>query len=217
MSTKLITFKVPKQSVFTFSDSIREHVLKNWSPVFDTGVAKVKLADFIQDNDEQFEKELQFFEVTRFKDVYLVRVLESGYGVHNYLWGLHHPTCNYNDQTDIPRSERGNKAIADEVDALIAKRHYFIVPAVSVGDYLHIIWRTPAQTELDRWLGSEVLVDGKEHGVVTKYNENSRSFEVTFDHDVFKPASKVPFRVALFNVEQLRLVDKENEKESPQT
>ena len=153
MSTKLHTFKVPKQSVFTFSDSIRKHVLDDWKPVFGNGLvflSRIKQADFIQDHKEQFEKELQFFEVTaitKLKGLYLVRVLEAGYQVHNYLWGLKHPTCNYDDRADIPRRDRGNKAIADEIDKLIAQRHYFIIPAVSVEDYLHIIWNTQAESE----------------------------------------------------------------------
>lgn len=158
MSTKLYTFKVPKQSVFTFSDSIRAHVLENWKPVFENGLFfedRIKQTNFIQDHEERFEKDLQFFEITssasgaylKVKDVYLVRVLEAGYQVHNYLWGLKHPTCNYDDRADIPRRDRGNKAIAEEIDKLIDQRHYFIIPAVSVEDYLHIIWNTKAESE----------------------------------------------------------------------
>lgn len=148
MSTVLHTFIVPKKDVFKFSDAVREHVLSQWRPVFHNEASKVKQTDFIQNHKREFEVSLQFFEpqaarsLKNCRDCYLVRVLSANYMVENWLWNKKYPSCNYDDRTDIPRRERGNKGVADQVDELIRKRHYFIVPAVSVDDYLNIIFET---------------------------------------------------------------------------
>jgi hypothetical protein len=143
MSTQLYTFKVPKNSVFTFADSIRAHVLETHKYLIEKG--DFKTVDFIQDHKDEYTIDLQFFDVNNgikgYKDVYIVRVLEHAYLVKNWLWCLKHPMCNYDDRSDIPRRDQGNKKIAQIVDDLIEKRHYFIVPAVSVEDYLQAIWR----------------------------------------------------------------------------
>jgi hypothetical protein len=152
MSTKLYTFKVPKNSVFTFADSIRAHVLEQRKHLIEKG--DFKTVDFIQEHKDEYEVELQFFDVNNgikaYKDTYIVRVLEAGYLVHNWLWGLKHPTCNYDDRTDIPKRDQGNKRIAEIVDDLIEKRHYFVVPAVSVADYLQAIFRREYYDEMQQ-------------------------------------------------------------------
>lgn len=57
------------------------------------------------------------------------RVLEGGYGIKNALWedSKMFPTCNYDDRTDVPDEDIGNKLIAEEVDQLISSEDYTVV------------------------------------------------------------------------------------------
>lgn len=145
MSYKMYLFQVKKGEEFSFVDDLRKLVLSEFTPSFKDGKDKIKYADMVQDNKDEQEKELQFFSVSHpdYQNVYLVRVMEAGYRIHNYLWKQKVPTCNYDDRTDVPAEDEGHKEIADEIDALIDQRHYFIIPVVSVTDLLRIIWNTP--------------------------------------------------------------------------
>jgi hypothetical protein len=56
------------------------------------------------------------------------RVLEVGYSLQNKMWDnpAFFPTCNYDDRADISEKDLPNKAMAEEVDHLIATKQWSI-------------------------------------------------------------------------------------------
>lgn len=141
MSAVLCAFKVPVQSKYMFADGIRKHVLDKWNPDFENNAAAVRHADFIQAHKKEYEYTLQFFEdvpYPKMKGFYAVRVLSLNYLVENYLWGIKHPQ--FSVDTRVQSIGTSKQQAVDYIARCIAKRHYFTIPAVSVDDYLNIIW-----------------------------------------------------------------------------
>jgi hypothetical protein len=56
----------------------------------------------------------------------LFRVLEAGYGLRNILWKHFRlfPQCSYDSRSDIPRKDRKNETVAEEIDQLIFQKNY---------------------------------------------------------------------------------------------
>lgn len=151
MSTVFHGFRVPKQDKFLFTDGLRKHVLDNWRPVFENEASKIKQADFIQDHKHHFESEAQFFEITayrEFREVYLVRILESGYLLKNYLWGLKYPQWGVDTRVESLAAHK--QRVTNHLEKMIEQRHYFVIPIVSVADYLNIIYHPDPKKEEQR-------------------------------------------------------------------
>jgi hypothetical protein len=145
MSTVMYCYWIDKDKLSDFAKELSEFWKANhW--IFNKA-RKYKFDDIMElSKNEEFHVDLQLFDVEPGK--WLLRILSSGYFIQNHIdqFSCLEP-CSYDDRTDIPDEDLGNKNYAEMVDKLIGKKEYYIIPIIYEVEITYNYFMTAGEKE----------------------------------------------------------------------